>query len=138
MRIQVVEQFFEGYEKEVFAYFVEMYKLTYQEQRELVNLGKLTKGNFQILRGTPLTHDQGYGIDAIVHKDIEMKKAKLYGTIQKKMDEEIKEVNLYQGEDGTMNGTLKGETKTLRIETIRAGGYNVQCLHYRILVKVSG
>ena len=140
-KIEVIEKFFEGYEKEVFGYYERMKPLSYKEQIELVRSGKMTKGNFRILQDYPLTFPQKgkcYGIDELVHRDMEGKKAELYATIQKKMAEEITEVKLYQGEDGTMNGTLRGATKRLTIHTIRAGGYNIQCLHYRVLIKVRG
>lgn len=42
--------------------------------------------------------------------------------------------SLCLGADGNVNGTIVGENRTARIETIFAGGYNIQCLHTRLLV----
>jgi hypothetical protein len=41
---------------------------------------------------------------------------------------------LYLGADGNVNGIIVGENRTARIETIFAGGYNIQCLHTRLLI----
>lgn len=39
------------------------------------------------------------------------------------------------GFDGSFNGIVIGENGSVNIETILAGGYNIQKLHYRVLVK---
>lgn len=39
------------------------------------------------------------------------------------------------GEDGSINGKVIGDKKTVEVTTVFAGGYNVQCLHFRVLVK---
>lgn len=38
------------------------------------------------------------------------------------------------GMNGEFNGTVRGERGIANIRTIMAGGYNIQCLHYRVLV----
>lgn len=38
------------------------------------------------------------------------------------------------GMNGEFNGTVRGEHGIANIRTIMAGGYNIQCLHYRVLV----
>lgn len=42
--------------------------------------------------------------------------------------------NLRIGHSGDINGIIIGENGKARIETIYAGGYNIQCLHFRCLV----
>ena len=47
----------------------------------------------------------------------------------------IKEADLYIGKNGELNGIVKGESKRCKVETIGAGGYNIQCYHFRVLIR---
>ena len=49
---------------------------------------------------------------------------------------EIKDAsNLSIGnKNGEINGTVTGSKGNAKVETISAGGYAVQCFHYRVLV----
>ena len=48
---------------------------------------------------------------------------------------EIEDVSdLHIGYDGRINGVVIGSEGNAKIETITAGGYNIQILHYRVLV----
>lgn len=74
-------------------------------------------------------------LDVVLKKEVESKKKKLIATVEKKAGKILDTTNLYIGKDGNINGIVTGEIKTVNVETILAGGYNIQCLHYRILVK---
>lgn len=47
---------------------------------------------------------------------------------------DVVKTTLYVGVDGNVNGVFVGTKKTAKIESIYAGGYNIQCLHTRILI----
>ena len=74
-------------------------------------------------------------LDEILDREVEAKKKKLIATVEKKAGKIINARGLRIGVDGSINGLVEGEIKTVQVETIYAGGHNVQCLHYRTLVK---
>ncbi len=47
----------------------------------------------------------------------------------------ITKMIIHDGDNGEFNGIVHGESGTVTIKTITAGGYNIQPLHFRMLVK---
>ena len=41
---------------------------------------------------------------------------------------------LYIGPEGDINGIIVGTEGKAKIQTIGAGGYNIQCFHFRTLI----
>lgn len=70
----------------------------------------------------------------IIEREGTAKEKTLIARVNKEVGTIIKALSLKVGVNGELNGTIKGENGTCKIETIYAGGYNIQCLHYRVLV----
>lgn len=77
-------------------------------------------------------------ITKFIEKEAIMKEQILIARVNKAVGKIVKAINLEVGVNGELNGIIQGENGTIKIETIYAGGYNIQCLHYRVLIhKVS-
>ena len=74
-------------------------------------------------------------LNEIADREVEMKKLDLLARIQEQAGAIVDATHLTIGGNGSLNGKVIGEKKSVWVETIIAGGYNIQCLHYRVLVK---
>lgn len=69
-----------------------------------------------------------------VNKEAKMKALKLQYQVEKKAGK-VLNVDLYINSIGELNGTVQGEKATVNLTTILAGGYNIQRLHVRTIVR---
>lgn len=92
-------------------------------------LDRMGKGGLELIR-----HSREASIRETIQKDMEVKKARIWAKVGEKVGT-VTECNLHSGMDGTPNGWIAGDKGRVTITTIAAGGYNIQCLHYRVLVK---
>ena len=82
-----------------------------------------------------------YGLDEClnrmiktIEKDAVIKEQQLIKRVNKEVGTIEKAITLKVGVNGELNGLIQGENGKCKIETIYAGGYNIQCLHYRVLI----
>lgn len=71
-----------------------------------------------------------------IEKEGETKERKLIARVNKAVGNILEAKSLNVGVNGELNGKILGEKGTCTITTIYAGGYNIQCLHYRVLVHI--
>jgi len=96
--------------------------------------------------GFPYSNDELWNVwlEKKVNEIVKANKFKLYSAVIKKLKsleiESIENEWIHtgsQGFEGNFILTLKnGEKKFFTVKSIYAGGYNIQCLHYRFLAKV--
>ena len=79
--------------------------------------------------------DRNERIEKLIQKEAESKEKMLIARVNKAVGIIVEALELKVGVNGELNGYIKGEKGTCKIESIYAGGYNIQCLHYRVLVK---
>jgi hypothetical protein len=74
-------------------------------------------------------------INKILDRELAAKRQNLITRITKKAGNILDASGLYIANNGEINGWIMGDIKTVKVETISAGGYNIQCYHFRVLVK---
>jgi len=83
--------------------------------------------------------DKGSNWQAYLKKEIEKdknNKRALFIARVKEITGKITDVSwLTIGDNGEINGVVTGEKGKAKVETISAGGWNIQCYHFRVLVR---
>lgn len=73
-------------------------------------------------------------LESLLSSEVNKKRADFYARCYKVVGDVTDASSLHVGKNGSINGTIVGKLGKAVVETIMAGGYNVQVLHYRVLV----
>jgi len=76
-------------------------------------------------------------LDKFLTKQVDIKRKQFVSKVKNIVGEITDASGLRIGVDGNINGNVIGTDNTCSVQSIYAGGYNIQCLHYRVLVRVS-
>lgn len=94
--------------------------------------------NFSPLLRNIRTYREPYLNEEELQKALDREVKAKYNDLVVRMKNAVGEIqdcsNLRIGGNGSINGIISGTNGKARMETIMAGGWNIQCLHYRVLV----
>lgn len=74
-------------------------------------------------------------VNKFLDKEVEARYFKLVNDVKKITGNITDARHLSISSKGDLNGYIVGELGTAKVQTIGAGGYNIQCFHYRTLVR---
>lgn len=74
-------------------------------------------------------------IEKYVEKEVQKKRQNFIKKVEKIAGKIIDASNLKMGLKAEIDGIVIGDKAKVKVNTIFAGGYNIQCLHFRVLVK---
>lgn len=113
-----------------------------KEKEKEMGIDRETHNNILKYRFNALTfklYENRKNWQQILEKEIEVEKntkRAIFVTRVKEITGKILDAKgLYIGDNGEINGIVIGEKGKAKVETISAGGWNIQCWHFRVLVK---
>lgn len=128
MENKALNQFINKWEELAFNYYTDLF----EECKNLSTsdfIQKYSKADWNIVYGRNLSM-----IKDLITKDAKKRKADFLKRISNKVGS-IKSVDLRMADNLEINGTAKGDKGEATVTSIIAGGYNIQKVHYRVLVK---
>ncbi|WP_369355601.1 hypothetical protein [Lysinibacillus capsici] len=135
-KIEDIEQYYkEADEKGLKFYKRENYAMMrrYEERKQF--LEKFSKNSVGILTYGDDNEKFLKSLNQTLNFMVMEKRLLIIGRVNNAAGNILDASGLYLGDNGEINGKIKGEKATVNVRTVYAGGYNVQCLHYRVLVK---
>lgn len=73
-------------------------------------------------------------LDTLLDREVENKRKTLIERVMQVTGTIEDASGLHIGDNGEINGYIKGSKGVAEVKTISAGGWNIQCFHYRVLV----
>jgi len=156
-QVEVIERFLLEVKAKNIVHFTELVEKSMQEQRDFeksiegkvyanwgdevdesnkfynAQIGKYGGSVFNLIRDYPTTYK------AEIAKEMEQNRKKqrriFYRRVTFIVGKILDAKGLTIGSNGEINGLVIGDKGKATVNTISAGGYNVQCFHYRVLVK---
>lgn len=160
--MEAIDTFLSNWKEEAIKYYLDMREeyiekniaketlfptITYKDgytdspyrQLQSYMMNKYGKGNFLTMKDCYYYIEDKFlaDLDKVLDKEVTRKKTKLINDITKKAGEIVNVIRLGFGDDGlSLDGIIEGDKAKVAIKTIGAGGYNVQCFHYRTKVTI--
>lgn len=143
MKITAIEKFLENWREAAESYYMNLgaeYADLREEARATQNFEAIKEWNKKVgekvaemVRLNDFTNPEN--LVKILDREVEAKRKNLVSKIEKAVGIVTDADHLVLGKDGNINGKVTGEKGSVWVETIGAGGYNIQKYHYRVLVK---
>lgn len=150
-RIQVIVDFLNQWKEKAMKFYLEEYKNYIADIHTLRNMSRETKEEYEEYRKFNSEIHNKYSnfvmdlygkgdkgreeyLNKVLDREVENKYNSFIRRINKIDSNVINVDNLYIGKNGELNGYITCKTCNIKVQTIYAGGYNIQCLHYRVLV----
>lgn len=143
-KIEALEKFMTHWEELATSYYVELNKEIKKisddaDSKNLHIIGGIEYKNYKNKYRELLYKINGlYTLNQIkeaVAKERVRKEANFFARVEKVTGKIVDVSNLTIADNMELNGVVIGEEGKATVDTITAGGYNIQCFHFRVLVK---
>jgi hypothetical protein len=132
-----IDQFLALWRAEATKYYTDL-RAKYLELRAGADKEELKKFNKDVTKNDKniiVSMSDKTFLEKILDQEVVAKKKAFVAKVEEKAGKIQDLKKLYVAGDGSINGFATGSERTVEVETILAGGYNIQKLHYRVLVK---
>lgn len=134
--VPAVEQFLEVWKADADSYYrrrIQSYQNYRKENPNDFNVYKLFDPTIQRL-GNMNSQELETALDEFLNEEVQARRVDLYHRCSAVVGIIQDATGITMGMNGSLNGIVVGDEGKASVKTILAGGYNIQRLHYRVLV----